>query len=172
MAFEQVKSSLQALSDNLWGTIAKAILIAIVAFGVYVFIKYFRVFASSVGEAADEVARELDAVKVDAMLNPHGYGNTPSRSYLRTLLMVVLTIGKVLIVSATMFASFMMIEAHAVLPATVLCFLYGIVIGALAGYYQARGRLPWSWWLGGRRRGGGRVERVYLEKCVEDRYIY
>lgn len=161
------------MAENVWGTIAKTILIAIVAFSVYVFIKYFRVFAGAVGEAADEVARELDAVKVDHIFDSHnGVGDdfTTRHSYLRTLLMVLLTIGKVLIVSATLFASFMVLEAHAVLPATVLCFLYGVVIGAVAGYYQARGRLPWMRWFG--RPGQGRMERVYLEKCVEDRFYY
>ena len=165
---EQVKSSLQSLSNNIWATIAKVALIALFAFAAYIFIKYFQVFAGTVSDAVDEVGRELDAVKVESMASTNPDSST---SYLRTFLMVLLTIGKVLIVTSTTFFSFMLIEAHALLPATVLCFVYGTLVGALFGYYHAKGRWPWTAWFrrGGARLDGGALERVYLERRVEER---
>lgn len=163
---EQVKSSLSAMAADLWGTLCKTLIIIIVAFSVFVFIKYFQVFTSTIGDSVDQVSSELDAVQMESLTRMNGSETT----FLRTFMIVVLSIGKTIIVLVTTFVSFWLIEAHAVLPTTVLCFLYGAMIGCGGGYYYAKGRMPWSGWLPHSRQGRG-VERVYYEKRVEERTV-
>jgi hypothetical protein len=160
---ERIKSALAGLASNFWATLLKLVIVAAIAFSVFIVIKYFKVFSSTVEVAIADVNRELDAVHVESLLNPQQ--QTATSAFFKSFLMVVLTIGKVIAMVTTTFVSFFVIEAHSVLPTTVLCFIYGGVIGLVGGYYYGRGRLPSILEIFRRRRGRNKSlspSRVYI----------
>lgn len=118
---ENARSHLIRMSHDLWGTVGKLLLVVLVAFTVYVFIKRFHVFAQVMSDSIDSADSE-------------------SNSFLLRSLIVVLTIVKTCIVLSATFFSYVVIEAHSLVPPTVLCFIYGVVIGGVGGFYYSRVR--------------------------------
>lgn len=127
VTWETVKSTLAAARENFLSIFVKSAIVLIAAFSIYVFVKYFVVFSAMFEVTTKEVGDELDSVQVSSITDT----NTSTSAFFRSFLLVVLGIGKLLITGAVMFGSFFIIEAHGILPATVLCFLYGLIIGVL-----------------------------------------
>jgi hypothetical protein len=139
---EKLKQFISALHSNVFAMIAKALIVLLAAFSLYVIIKNFGALSSMAEENMSDAGDELDSLQISSLFDTNNHD--PTNNFLRSFLMVVLSVGKVLIMGSTMFATFLILEANALLPTTALCFIYGLLIGCAGGYYYGTHPFPRS----------------------------
>ena len=116
----------------------KAFVILLIAFSTFVIIKYFKAFSSVAQVTMDEVTEELDAVRFDRYFHSD-QPQSKGAYYLRSFLLIALMFGKIVVMGTVMFVSFFIVEAHGLLPTSVLCFLYGVGTGFVVSYLWRSG---------------------------------